>query len=188
MVAKLHETRRVESHPTRKKVKTKQALVWDSKTIHWSTTSTSPHSLDGVIVIVVTTHQVMSDFDLHLTGSLHPHLVVSARPPSDDCVLHLELVIPDALFPDPDELADLWGSSREVEWSIQPKVVDIERPVRSSAPPVVLSLTARTQERVLDIPLHARYLPPTPEGGHDVVVFGRGGGHVRRAWSCGTGR
>lgn len=138
-----------------------------------------------------------NDIRLSLTGSLHPHLLVEADPLSNDCILNLELYVPDALFPDPDELADLWGaadsreksynttaaSSKPLSWSVSPRAIDIERPLKPSAEPVRLSLSVKGSEA--DIPLHARYLSPSSTGGHDVDVFGEGVGSVRRSWTCG---
>jgi hypothetical protein len=134
----------------------------------------------------------MTDLELHLTGSLHPHLLINAHPPAEDCELHLALEIPDALFPDPDELVDLWGKSnssgaaadKPYAWAVFPRDIDIERPVLASAALVRVSLWTRNNE--VDIPLHARYLPPSSEGWHNVTVFGEGGGSVRRGWACGS--
>lgn len=157
-----------------------------------------------------------ADLELQFTPSLHPHLLVHGTPspsPYDahqqgPCFLRLDLAIPDALFPDPDELADLWGapdidhgdlvytdaplagpSSSRLSWTLSPRVIDIERPLLPDSPLVNLTVVVpldRDDKAVdVDIPLHIRYLPPSPEAGWDVPVFGQGGGNVRRVWVCG---
>lgn len=151
------------------------------------------------------------ELSLSLTPSLHPHLLIRATPPAAECTLHLTLTIPDGLFPDPDELADTWGkpglspelkrakdvteggseSTRVRGWFLDPRDIDIERPVLSSAG-VQLSLALvppKSGEKALelegDVPLHARYFPPSEEDGWDVPILGGEGGEVRAAWVCG---
>lgn len=134
------------------------------------------------------------DLELAFTPSLHPHLVINADAPPGDCRLYLALSLPDALFPDPDELTDLWGPADSagagVRWSLAPRRIDIERPADSSDS----SLTAvrldvsvpsppAAGQAVADIPLHARYLPPSEDDGWDVAVFGAAN-PVRAAWAC----
>lgn len=133
------------------------------------------------------------ELTLALTPSLHPHLVIGsdAPDPHGDCRLYLALSLPDALFPDPDELADAWGppdsAGAGVRWSLAPRAVDIERPADASAPRARLDVSVPSPpvsgQAVADIPLHARYLPPTEDGGWDVAVFGADN-PVRAAWAC----
>lgn len=131
------------------------------------------------------------DLQLALTPSLHPHLVINADAPPGNCRLYLALTLPDALFPDPDELTDLWGpadsNSAGVRWSLSPRRIDIERPVDSSLKSVRLDVSVPSPpvagQAVADIPLHARYLPPSEEDGWDVSVFDLEN-PVRAAWAC----
>lgn len=131
------------------------------------------------------------DLQLALTPSLHPHLVINADAPPGDCRLYLALTLPDALFPDPDELTDLWGpsdsNSAGVRWSLSPRRIDIERPVDSSLKNVRLDVSVPSPpvagQAVADIPLHARYLPPSENDGWDVSVFDVEN-PVRAAWAC----
>ncbi|CAK9786915.1 hypothetical protein CC85DRAFT_302915 [Cutaneotrichosporon oleaginosum] len=110
-----------------------------------------------------------------LSTSLHPHLRLSApSAPAPSCHLHLILHLPDALFVDPDELADLWGPpspfplslspsspphsspssppSPSPHWSLSPAQIDIERPVHPRLPPLSLKAVPVPQA-VLDLVL-----------------------------------
>lgn len=131
------------------------------------------------------------DLQLAFTPSLHPHLVINADAPEGDCRLYLALSLPDALFPDPDELTDLWGppdtSGAGVRWSLSPRRIDIERPVDSSLKAVRLDVSVPSPsvagQAVADIPLHARYLPPNEKNGWEVSVFDVEN-PIRAAWAC----
>ena len=115
------------------------------------------------------------------------------------CHVHLDLSFPDALFIDREELRDTLG---DVSWTLEPDFIDIERPVLPNGPDgerseelAHLYLEIKhiddkyTEETVVKVPLHARYLEPR-EGGHETVWLFAGGssGEVRGGWVCGTDR
>ncbi|GMK58807.1 hypothetical protein CspeluHIS016_0602490 [Cutaneotrichosporon spelunceum] len=111
-----------------------------------------------------------------LTSSLHPHLVLT--PPSPPAPFeppghHITLHLPDALFVDPDELADLWGApcadpnlsrclgashstsnpnsptspTSAPAWRLTPRVVDIERPERGRGRTLRLSFASLAEKQ-----------------------------------------
>lgn len=110
--------------------------------------------------------------------AFHPHLSLSFQTPNaSTCRLRIQLMLPDWLFADPDELTDIWGPSVSmaavedsslVAWSIAPSVVDIERPFRSGASQHVLELLSKHD---IEIPLHARYLPPAAQPSGKLRLF-----------------
>ncbi|KAL1410862.1 protease B nonderepressible form [Vanrija albida] len=135
-----------------------------------------------------------------LSTSLHPKLRLSGpAPPSTRCILHLTLGLTDALFPDPAELADIFGPASpspplsphsaqaesylaHTRWHTSPAVIDIERPLApESAGAVELSLAVPAGADLdIEIPLHARYLPPDASGRVTVRVASSFEGH----WAC----
>ena len=109
--------------------------------------------------------------------AFHPHLLLSFQTPDPTCGVHLALMLPDWLFVDPDELADIWGPAEPItpasdvlssSWSIYPAKVDIERPYRPSSAQHVLELIGRHD---VNIPLHARYLPPSAQPQTTLKIF-----------------
>ncbi|RXK34860.1 hypothetical protein M231_07878 [Tremella mesenterica] len=146
--------------------------------------------------------------------TFHPHLLITPpKPPHSSCDLQLSLLFPDEIFVDPSELSDLWGypsssspsppqSTNSVGWSLNPQVVDIERPtifslpilpthqnhvdINPSIPLTMLGLELRisgARKQLLDIPLHARYLEPSEEGKKVVQLF-TDPKHVSVEWIC----
>lgn len=140
-----------------------------------------------------------------LRSSFHPSLrfTLNSTSPSpssyassSSCILHLELSFPDALFIDRDELRD---SLHRIEWTLDPDVIDIERPVRSDVPlsrlrisPSVSSCASdeiicdASVEMQVKIPMHGRYLEPDNSGHRLVWLFaGEESGELRGGWVCG---
>ncbi|RSH91462.1 hypothetical protein EHS25_009761 [Saitozyma podzolica] len=122
--------------------------------------------------------------------SLHPALLlVPSSPPLEGCKAHahahahIEVSLPDALFPDRNELLDKWSlPGGPIAWTLTPEVIDIERPVDlngSSSGGSVLRLELDRSVEV-EVPLHARYLPPNDSGEMEVVID-----HFRGDWFCG---
>lgn len=121
--------------------------------------------------------------------SLHPtlRLLLPSSPPSEGCEphAHIEVSLPDALFPDRNELLDKWSlPGGLLAWTLTPEVIDIERPVdlngRSSGGSVLRLELDGSVEVEVEVPLHARYLPPNDSGEMEVVID-----HFRGAWYCG---
>jgi hypothetical protein len=124
--------------------------------------------------------------------SLHPalRLLLPSSPPSEGCKAHahIELSLADALFPDRNELLDKWSlPGGPIAWTLTPEVIDIERPVDLDASGsgsvgsvLRLELDGSVGEVEVEIPLHARYLPPNDSGEREVVID-----HFRGAWFCG---
>lgn len=105
----------------------------------------------------------MLDIDLG-PSSLHPKVIIQNL--AKNCTLNLHLTLPDAIFPDPSELLDKWPDR---DWSVSPSIIDIERPLDPEEEHTVLELVDWSIEGELEIPLHARYLPPR-DGGWEIAV------------------
>ena len=164
-----------------------------------------------------------------LPRTCHPTLTVqldipqsSQFVPGAQCQAILRLPLPDAVFVDPDELHGRWGPRglllneqadvvtegrasgtadvrRALVWASFPPEIDIERPVRSSQPPITdnkgaprrqdaasvlwLSIPIDAHDEGLDerecegqritveVPLHGRYLVPNDAGSVHVTLF-----------------
>ncbi|WOO81016.1 uncharacterized protein LOC62_03G004544 [Vanrija pseudolonga] len=136
-----------------------------------------------------------------LSTSLHPKLhLTGASPQQAPCILHLTVTLSDALFPDPAELADLFGapsstpltasspSSPSLEagldrtrWHAEPSVIDIERPLAPGSVSLSLAIPVRSGDALeLEIPLHARYLPPDEAGVVNVTAVEQ----ISGDWTC----
>ena len=127
---------------------------------------------------------------IHPTG-LHPTLRLTfpisstAKPPHEDiCALHTYLVLPSVLFPDKYQLSSpLFLASKNLA-AIRSVAgeTDLEAPdwaiskwgssmLLELAPPTAASLSAKGEyEWHADIPLHLRYLAPSPTGSTDVDI------------------
>jgi hypothetical protein len=116
--------------------------------------------------------------------SLHPALRIPlpSSPPSEGCRAHIDLTLPDALFPDRNELLDKWSlPGGPIAWTLTPEVIDIERPVEvDGSGGSLLRLELDGSMREVEVPLHARYLQPDDSGEREVVID-----HFQGAWVCG---
>jgi hypothetical protein len=123
-----------------------------------------------------------------ITVSLHPHLHLALPPDAVTCThrqTHLSVTLPDGLFLDPTELARISSSASILSAQSIPKKIDIERPsigyvkdhdkdaLQQQQQEIQLHLlqSSLDQELRLDIPLHARYLPPSSSGYSTISLF-----------------
>ena len=142
-------------------------------------------------------HTIISGIRLDSSSpAFHPHLLIALNttlptslkrhpPSSSPCAIHVDIALPDSLFLDRDELRD---ALLDLDWSVTPSTIDIERAVRPGEPLSHLSLNVPPDRGNLDIPLHARYQQPN-EAGYVVVPLFKGGqsGDIRGAWWCANG-
>lgn len=136
-------------------------------------------------------HPLSSSFSatfLKPTG-LHPSLqlqISSSHPPSDSqiCSLHAHLTLPRVIFADKYQLSDpLFLASKNlstVRYITLP--VDLEAPeytmslwgssmlLELAPPPSTDTSFSKAQPWTAEIPLHLRYLPPTPSGYSQVEI------------------
>jgi hypothetical protein len=117
----------------------------------------------------------------------HPHLLITlpeSQPASrDHDHYHVVFTLPDAIFVDRHELIDLWGQDKtqnRVQWELTPEKIDIERPISNTTE--YSTLRVAWSERVLDVPLHVRYLEPNAVGSEVVPLFQEEG--VKAGWNC----
>ena len=130
----------------------------------------------------------------HLPLRFNVNSTLPDDPDLQACRFHLDIPLPDALFIDPDEVRDALRPG--VEWSLEPDVIDIERPVQVDAEPTHLYLslpgplaTGAEAGSVLrldtnvKVPMHARYLEPNDHGRETVWLFAEEA-PLRGAWVC----
>jgi hypothetical protein len=133
----------------------------------------------------------------HLPLRFNINSTLPDHPDLQDCRLHLDVSLPDALFIDPDEIRDAMHPG--IEWSLEPDVVDIERPVRLDADPTYLYLSLPAPagadpgveeeegtgrlDMTVKVPMHARYLRPNDHGRETIWLFTEEE-PLRGGWVC----
>ena len=121
-----------------------------------------------------------------LSTSLHPKLSLELSPsPNEGCIAQLALQLPDELLLDRDELVDFFVQGGVRGWSLSPRIIDIERPVRDVEASELSTLCLELEGSMVHVPLHARYLTPIEDGHRTVGLFNPGDdGTLCGAWVC----